>query len=824
MAIKKQPTEERGEERKERIETRAIVDEMRESYLDYAMSVIVSRALPDVRDGLKPVQRRILWAMWSDGLTHSARFRKSANVVGVVLGRYHPHGDSSVYEALARMAQDFSLRYPLIKGQGNWGSIDGDSPAAMRYTECRLTKIAEELLIDIDKETVDWRPNYDDTRTEPICLPGKIPGLLLNGTMGIAVGMATNMPPHNLTEVVDATMHVIDNPDASIRDVMKYILGPDFPTGGVMYGRENIEKAYATGRGSVTVRAVAEVEPRSGGGYQIVVREIPYQVVKARLLEKIALLVQNKKLEGVRDVRDESDRDGLRVVIELKQDTNPQRVLNFLFQHTELQKNFNFNMVTLIDGLQPQVVSLLDILQAHIEHRKKVIRRRTEFNLMKAEERAHILEGLSKAIKVIDKVIATIKKSKDKHDAHKNLVKQFKLSARQTDAILEMRLQMLAALESKQIENELKEKKKIIAELRGILKDPKKILEIMKQELQELKKSYGDERRTKINVDETKEFKQEDFVLEQEVVILLTHDGYIKRIPPDIFRAQGRGGRGMKGLNLREEDKMEHLVAANTHDNLLFFTNNGKVFQTRAYEVPKATRTAKGKLIHSFLGLSDKELVTALLRYPEKKNEKDVYLVMATEQGVIKKVVLEDFQNVRRNGIIAISLKPDDRLRWVRFASSGDEVLLVTRKGQAIRFKEKDIRAMGRSATGVRGITLKKDDQVTSLDIIEKDDQKGMSILVITEKGYGKQTTLDKYKVQRRGGSGIKTAAVTNKTGGVVAARLVSKKISEVLAFSANGHIIKTELKSIRVAGRATQGVRVMRLGVGDSVVGIICL
>ncbi len=806
-----------------KIEFREITDELQESYLDYAMSVIVSRALPDVRDGLKPVQRRILWAMWSDGLTHNAKFRKSANVVGTVLGRYHTHGDTEVYDALARMAQDFSLRYPLIKGQGNWGSIDGDSPAAMRYTEARLTKIAEELLFDIEKETVDWQPNYDNTRKEPMHLPGKLPGLLLNGTMGIAVGMATNIPPHNLGEVVDALVYLADHPDASVEKIMKYIPGPDFPTGGIMYGHNAIEKAYITGRGPIVIRAVAEIEERKGEGYQIVIHEIPYQVVKANLLTKIALLVQNKKIEGIRDVRDESDREGLRVVIELKQDIHPERILNFLFEHTELQKSFHFNMVSLIDGLQPQIVSLIDILSAHLEHRKIVIRRRTEFNLTRAQERAHILEGLAKALKTIDKVIATIKKSKDKNDAHKNLVKQFKFTLVQADAILEMKLQTLASLESKKIEDELKEKKKLITEFKGILKEPKKILDIMKSELQILKEAFADERRTELVPEGLKEFKQEDFISQQETVILLTQDGYIKRMPPTAFRAQGRGGRGLKGFNLKEEDRVAQLMVANTHDNLLFFTNQGKVFQIKAYEVPKAARTAKGKLAHTFLGLSDSERITALVAYAEDKCS-GKYLVMATEHGLVKKVKLDEFKNVRKTGIIAVTLRRDDMLRWVRFSDSDAEIILATKKGQAIRFKGKDVRPMGRTAAGVKGITLKKDDLVTSLDIIKKEDVRGTKFLVIMANGYGKQTPFNKYKVQRRGGSGIKTAHVTEKTGQVVAARLVNGDVSDVLAFSAQGHVIKTELKNIRVAGRATQGVRVMKLDKEDLVVGIVCL
>lgn len=800
-----------------------ITEELQESYLDYAMSVIVSRALPDIRDGLKPVHRRILWAMWEDNLTHNANFRKSANVVGSVLGKYHPHGDMAVYDSIARMAQDFSLRYPLIEGQGNWGSIDGDAPAAMRYTEARLSKIAEEMLKDIEKETVDWRPNYDNVREEPVYLPAKLPNLLLNGTVGIAVGMATSIPPHNLAEIVDATVYLIDNPSASLSDVMKHIPGPDFPTGGILYSGGELQEAYASGRGSVTIRALTDIEEMKGGGARLIVTEIPYQVVKADLITKIATLVQDKKIVGIKDIRDESDREGLRVVIELKQSVNPQRILNQLFKYTDLQKKFYFNMLALRDGIQPEIFSLKDILSAYIDHRKIVIKRRTEFDLRKAEERAHILEGLSRALEEIDKVIATIKKSKDRADAHKNLVAKFKLTKVQTDAILDMKLQTLASLETKKIQDELKEKKKLITELKSILKQPKKILDIIKEELVDLKKNYADERRTKIVKGAIKEFKQEDFVPSEEAVILLTRDGYIKRVAPGSFKVQKRGGRGLIGFELKEEDQVDKLLLVNTHDSLLFFTDRGKVFQTKAYEVPQEKRNAKGKLVHTFLGLSTDEKITAVVSFG-KKEEGEKFLVMVTEKGLVKRTPLKHFENVRKSGIIAINLKRDDRLRWARISASKDEVLVVTAGGRAIRFKEQDVRFMGRTAAGVKAIALRKKDLVAGVAIINEGKSKDKRVLVVAALGYGKQTPLSSYKIQRRGGGGILTAKVTDKTGPVSAVALVDDNVENILVLSQKGNVIKTQLKNIRVAGRATQGVRLMRLDKGDSVVGMVCL
>ncbi|OGY65751.1 MAG: DNA gyrase subunit A, partial [Candidatus Harrisonbacteria bacterium RIFCSPLOWO2_01_FULL_44_18] len=826
-----------------KIENREITKELQESYLDYAMSVIVSRALPDVRDGLKPVHRRILWGMWESGATAGAKTRKSANIVGEVMGKYHPHGDVAIYDTMVRLAQDFSLRYPLIQGQGNFGSIDGDNAAAMRYTESRLSKISEEMLSDIEKETVDWRPNYDGSRQEPKFLPAKLPNLLINGSMGIAVGMATNIPPHNLGEVIDATVYLIDNPKASSADLVNFVQGPDFPTGGIIYDKKAIAEAYVSGRGAVTVRGLAEIGEKN----LIEITEIPYQVNKSELIVKMAELVGDKKLEGVRDIRDESDREGLRIAIELKNDAVPQKILNRLYESTDLQKDFHFNMVALADiadpsdrsgqkrGLQPQVFSLRDILLAHIDHRKNVVRRRAEFDLKKAEERAHILAGLAKALSVIDKIIATIKKSASREDAHKNLIKNFKLSDLQATAILEMKLQTLAALEQKKIEDELKEKKKIIAELQLLLKSPQKISKVVKDELTELKNKFGDKRRTKVVAAGLKEFKEEDLIPQEEVVISLSQGGYIKRLPPATFRGQHRGGKGLIGSEVGEEDFLSHFIAANTHDNILFFTDRGRVFQTKVYEIPAATRTSKGKPIHNFLEIPLEEKISAIVAYGDARNIRDnprlnqresaSYLMMVTQNGMIKKTSLKDFEKVRRTGIIAISLKKSDFLKEVLISRTGDQVMLTSAQGQAIRFKESQIRAMGRTAAGVRGIRLKKNDSVASMDVIEssKISDKNLKLLVVMGNGFGKQTPLSQYKVQGRGGSGIKTAKITSKTGQLISAHLIDEQ-EELIALSAKGQVIKTGLASVRVASRATQGVKIMTLNPGDKLMGVICL
>lgn len=812
-----------------KIEPREITDELRESYLNYAMSVIVSRALPDIRDGLKPVQRRILWSMWGMGLTAGAKLRKSASVVGTTMAYYHPHGDMAIYDSLVRMAQDFSLRYPLVQGQGNFGSVDGDSAAAQRYTEARLSKIAEELLYDIEKETVDWQPNYDDSRSEPKFLPAKLPNLLLNGTMGIAVGMATSIPPHNLTELVGGIIYLSNNPGVSARDLMEYIPGPDFPTGGIIYDKNAIEKAYATGRGPITMRGVAQIEERRGGSFQIVITEIPYQVNKSDLISKIAELVQQKRIEGIRDLRDESDREGLRVVVELKQDASPQKILNQIYQHTELQKNFHFNVLALVNGIQPQVLSLKDVLSAYLDHRKTVVRRRAEYDLKKAEERAHILEGLVKALNSIDKIIATIKKSKDKESAAVNLVKNFKLTPTQAQAILEMKLHTLAALEREKIESELKEKKKIITGFQLILKYPKKIMEIIHNELLDLKKNFPEPRRTKIIASSLTEFREEDLIPEEEAVIVLTRDGYIKRMPPTNFKAQKRGGKGLIGFELKDEDFIDQFIAASTHDNILFFTDNGKAFQTKVHEIPAASRTAKGKSIHNYLEIPPQENISAIVSYKEgKPKTQQEFLVMATKDGIVKKTPTKDFENVRRTGIIAIKLQKGDVLKWVSVSSGKDEFVLSTALGQAIRFPEKDIRSMGRGASGVRAIKLKKGDFIAGLDIIKKGDEKtdlkGLKLLTVMTNGFAKQTPFKEYKVQRRGGSGIRTAKVTEKTGAVIATHIINEEVEEILAFSKKGQVLRTDLKDIRVASRSTQGVRIMHLDKGDEIVGIVCL
>ena len=817
------------------IEKREITKELEKSYLEYAMSVIISRALPDVRDGLKPVHRRVLWAMWDSGLTAKSKTRKSANVVGETMARYHPHGDVAIYDTLVRMAQDFSLRYPLVKGQGNFGSIDGDPPAAMRYTEAKMAGIAEELLLDIEKDTVDWMPNYDATREEPRVLPAKLPNLLLNGTLGIAVGMATSIPTHNLTEVTDAILHLADNPDATTEDLLEFVKGPDFPTGGIIYNAKAIREAYLSGRGAITQRARAEVvERKSGKQFDIVVTEIPYQVNKAELLKTIAELAQEKKIEGIRDIRDESDREhAVRIVIELKNDVPPQKVLNWLWKHTDLQKNFNLNMLALVpangssgDGksgvLQPQLLSLKDILDAYLVHRKDVVRRRTAFDLKKAEERAHILEGLAKALDVIDRVIATIKKSADKEEAHANLMKLFKLSDVQASAILEMRLQTLAALEAKKIEDELKEKKKLIEELSLILKSPAKIIKIIKDEVSELKEKYGDERRTQVVARALEAVSEEDLIPEEEAIVTVSGGGYIKRLPPDTFKSQKRGGKGLIGSDVAEDDYLSHFFSANTHDNVLFFTDRGRVFQTKVHEIPPATRTSKGKAIQNFLELPAEENVNAVVNY-SAKNEKNKYLMMVTKQGLIKKTPLSDFANIRRTGIIAINLKKGDYLKWARLTGGNDEVLLATRQGQSIRFDEKQARPMGRTAAGVRAIKLKKqNDEVAGFAIINK-ELTDAKLLVVMEHGYAKQTPLKEYKTQGRGGSGVKAAEITAKTGPVVSAHVIASE-AELFALSAKGQMIRTPLETVRMTGRAAQGVRIMDLKQGDRLAGTVVI
>lgn len=789
-----------------------IVDEVKKSYLEYAMSVIVSRALPDVRDGLKPVHRRILYAMWNIGLRHSARFRKSANVVGEVMAKYHPHGDTAIYDSLVRMAQDFAMRAPLIDGQGNFGSMDGDNAAAMRYTEARLTAIAEEMLYDIEKNTVNFMPNYDGAHQEPMVLPAKVPNLLLNGTLGIAVGMATSIPPHNLGELCDGIAQLIDKPKTTVEELCEIVKGPDFPTGGIIYNKRDIATAFATGRGGLVMRAKAEIEEKKGGQFQIIVTEVPYQVNKADMIEKIATLVQEKKIEGIKDLRDESNKDGVRVVIELKKDSYPKKILNQLYNLTDLQTTFHYNMLALVDGIQPRVLNLKNILEEFIKHRQIVIRRRTEFDLEKAKERAHILEGLKMALDKIDLVIKIIRASRDKDAAKVELMKKFKFTDRQTTAILEMRLQQLANLERQKIEDELKEKKTLIKELEAILASEAKILGIVKKETEELKAKYSDERQTQIVAHGVKEFTTEDLIPNEPTIVMITTDGYIKRLPPDTFKQQGRGGKGVIGVTTKEEESVDQLLTTNTHDNILFFTNRGRVFQLMAYDIPQGSRTAKGQAMVNFLQLAPNEKITTMLAMSDMDDYK--FLVMVTNKGTIKKTPLEDFQNVRRSGLIALKLKGDENLEWVKPSGGSDEIILATKEGQAIRFKEKDIRPMGRTAAGVRGIKLKTAaDVIIGMDVISP-KVKQLEFLVVGGNGLGKCTALDEYKTQGRGGSGIKTANVTAKTGPLVYARVINRaEVNErdLMMISAKGQVIRLPFKSISSSGRATQGVKLMR-------------
>ncbi len=803
-----------------KIEPRAITDEMEECYLDYAMSVIISRALPDVRDGLKPVHRRILYAMHDLGLKPSAKFRKSATVVGEVLGKYHPHGDVAVYDSMVRLAQDFSLRYPLVNGQGNFGSMDGDSAAAMRYTEAKLKPIAEEMLSDIEKKTVDFADNYDKSRQEPVVLPSKLPQLLLNGTMGIAVGMATNILPHNLNEVIDATVCLIDNSEATVEDLLEFIQGPDFPTGGSIFDAQEISQVYFTGKGRIVARAKADIVETKKEHFQIIVSEMVYQVNKSVLIEKIADLVKTKKIEGIKDIRDESSKEGVRIVIDLKNDAYPNKILNRLYQLTDLQKPFHANMLAIVDGIQPKVLNLKMMLEYYLKHRQEVVRRRTQFELDKAKERAHILEGLSKALDHIDEVIKTIKQSKTKEIAHQQLMKKFKLSDRQTTAILEMKLQTLAGLERQKIKDELEEKLKLIAKLEAILKNPKKILQIIKDELLEIKNKYGDERRTKVYKNPIGKFAQEDLIPKEEVVISITHGGYIKRIDSSTYHVQHRGGKGVIGAAVKEEDAVEHFLSCDTLSDLLFFTNNGRVFQTKAYEIPASKRTSKGQAVVNFLQLAPNESITAVIPLKKENKESKKYLVMATKNGIIKKTSIEDFASVRRSGLIALKIKKNDELKWVKASSGKDEVMLTASNGQAIRFKEKDIRPMGRTAAGVKAIRLSAGSEVVSMNIVEASSAAKKFLLVLSENGFGKQSEVKFFKIQRRGGSGIKAAKTTGKTGAIVSARIISESQQEEDLFVASqkGQVIRIPIKSIPTLGRATQGVRIMRLAAGDKV------
>lgn len=802
--------------------SRSIVTEMKKSFIDYAMSVITDRALPDVRDGLKPVHRRILYAMHTMGLGPGAKTRKSATVVGEVLGHFHPHGDAAAYEAMVKMAQDFGYRYPLIIGQGNFGSIDGDSAAAMRYTEAKMSRVAAELLRDIHKDTVDFIPNYDGTDKEPKVLPASVPQLLLNGTLGIAVGMATNVPPHNLREVIDATAFFIDNKDATTEDLLQFIQGPDFPLGGVIFNQKDIHHAYTTGRGGIVCRGVAEIVENKGNS-QIIITSIPYRVNKSSLIEKIAELVRDKKLEGVKGLRDESAKD-IRIAIDLKGGSHPQKVLNFLYKHTQLEDTFHLNMVALVDGV-PQTLSLKSIIQEFVTHRQIIIRRRTEFDLREAEAREHILIGLKKALDHIDEIIKLIKKSKDVETARENLMKQFKFSEIQANAILEMRLQKLAGLERQKIEDELKAVQALIKELKDILANPKKILSIIKKELSEIGEKYGDDRRTKLIKGGVKVLSVEDLIPNEENTLILTAGGYIKRTNPDEYKKQRRGGVGVVDLDTKEEDFVTNFLTAETHSDLLFFTDKGKAYQIKMYDIPEGRRATRGKSIMNFLSLSEDEKVTSILPMPKNlKDSKDTSLLMITEQGVGKKVSANSFHDVRASGIIAIKLQTGDRLTSVCQTEKGDTCMLITAKGQSVRFKEGDIREMGRTAGGVRAMKLAKGDRIIGAHTISKNIEKDASILTVGANGYGKKTPLKEYKIQKRGGSGIKTSSVTPKTGEIMSSQIVVGSEAEVVAMSKKSQVIRLELNEIPSLGRSTQGVRIMKLREGDSLASLICL
>ena len=811
------------------IRPREIVKEMQDSYLDYAMSVIVARALPDVRDGFKPVHRRIIYAMHKLGLTPGSKFMKCARITGETMGKYHPHGNSAIYDSLARMAQDFSLRYPLVWGQGNFGSVDGDPPAAERYTEAKLHAITEELLADIDKETIDFVDNYDGTHQEPSVLPSRVPNLLLNGSMGIAVGMTTNIPPHNLSEILDALMYLTEHSDADVGELMQFVKGPDFPTGGSIYNERDIANAYATGKGPIVMRGEAEIVESEKRGFQIIIKEIPYQVNKSDLIVKVADLVKDKKIIGIKDIRDESDREGMRIAIDLKQDAFPRKILNQLYSFTELQKTFHVNMLSLSDGIQPQIMGLKMMLEKFLEHRKVVVRRRSEYDLHKAEERAHILEGLSKALDHIDEIIKIIKKSESRDDAATNLIKRFKFSDRQTVAILEMRLQTLAGLERKKIEDELKEKRDLIAYLKDLLAHPKKMLAVIKKEFEEIREKFGDERRTRVMKNAVREIGEVELIPEEESLFMITFGGYIKRIPPAALKAQKRGGKGLIGIATKEEDAVSHFFIANTHDDIMFFTNTGKVFQTKGYEVPESTRQAKGKALVNFLQIAPTDRITGIVPIPKGKNatkdaDKRKYLVMTTAKGIIKKVESSEFAQIRRNGMVAIKLHGDDELKWVKATSGSDEIILTTSDGSAVRFKEKDVRPMGRNAAGVIGIRLDKGALVVGADVIPASaDVKALKLLAVMANGYGKRTDISAYKIQNRGGKGIFTAKITPKTGDLISAYVVNDaEDEEIIAVSRKGVVIRTALATISVLGRATQGVRIMKMEDKDTVASVV--
>jgi len=780
-----------------------IQEEMKKSYIDYAMSVIVSRALPDVRDGLKPVHRRILYAMNEIGLTPDKPYRKSATVVGHVLAKYHPHGDAAVYESLVRMAQDFSMRHPLVDGHGNFGSVDGDPPAAMRYTEARMSKIALEMLRDIEKETVDFMPNFDESAKEPKVLPSRFPNLLVNGSQGIAVGMATNIPPHNLAEVIDAIVYILDNENATLDDIMKIIKGPDFPTGGYIIGKKGIKDAYATGKGKIIVRAKTSIEQTSKGRQRIIVTELPYMVNKARLIEKIAELVHEKKIDGISDIRDESDKEGLRIVIEIKKDADANVVLKQLYKNTQLQDSFGIIMLALVDN-QPKVLTLMDMLNLYIEHQKEIIVRRTRYDLKKAEERAHILEGLKKALDHIDEIISIIRSSKTVNEAKDRLIQRFKFTDIQAQAILDMRLQRLTGLERQKIEEELAELIKMIEYYKNVLASEAMVKEIIKKEILEIKEKYKDERRTKIIQDEHEDFEEEELIQEQETVITLTHFGYIKRLPLDTYKSQKRGGRGITGISTREDDFVEDVFVTTTHHYILFFTDKGRVFRLRAYEVPEGSRQAKGTAIVNLIQIGKDEKITATMAV---KDFKEGYLMMCTKNGTIKKVLLSEFENTTRAGKKAITLADDDSLVDVKLTSGNDEIVLVSSNGYCVVFNENDVRVMGRLAQGVKGMTLEEDDFIVGMEKASD----GKYLLCVTENGFGKRSEIEEYRKTKRGAKGVLTYRVTDKTGKIVDIKMVNDE-DEIMICSTEGIFIRLEMSQVPVQGRNTQGVKLMRI------------
>lgn len=782
-----------------------ISTEMKTSFLDYAMSVIVQRALPDVRDGLKPVHRRILYAMQDLGNTAEKPYKKSARIVGDVIGKYHPHGDTAVYDTMVRMAQHWSYRYMLVDGHGNFGSVDGDAAAAMRYTESRMSKIAMELLRDINKNTIDFKDNYDGQEKEPVVLPSRYPNLLVNGTSGIAVGMATNIPPHHLGETIEAVLALAENDAITTEELMEIIPGPDFPTGGIILGRSGIRRAYETGRGSVIIRGKVEIEQKSNGKEVILVHELPFQVNKARLIEKIAELVRDKKIDGITDLRDESDRNGMRIVIEVRKDANANVLLNNLYKQTSLQSSFGVNMLALVDG-QPKVLGLKEILYHYLEHQKVVIKRRTQFELTKAEDRAHILEGLRIALDHIDEIIALIRSSQTGEEAKQGLIAQFNLSERQAQAILDMRLQRLTGLERDKIEEEYQDLQKLIAELRAILADELKVVQIIREELNEIKERFSDKRRTEITAGGAEMMEDEDLIPRENSVLTLTHNGYIKRLPVNTYRSQKRGGRGVQGMGTNENDFVEHLLYTSTHDTILFFTNTGKVYRAKGYEIPEYGRTAKGLPIVNLLGVDKEEKVTAMIQMASF--EDDAYFIFTTRLGITKRTPVSGFANIRANGLISISLRDDDELISVRLTDGKKHIIIGTRKGMLVRFEETDIRSMGRTASGVRGIRLREDDHVVGMEILEP----GQEVLVVTENGYGKRTPEEEYRLQSRGGVGIKTSQITEKTGSLSAVKAVDGS-EDLMLITINGMLIRMDVSSISVTGRSTQGVRLIRLG-----------